>query len=270
MSAVPQNGAIKPVSTIITAAIRPPSIETKFDDLANQLRDRQYSIVPGRAMAEKSRIHPQAWVEFVGYWDRLTQDRYMADGGTYRLRRYGQFNTQPDGSLRLLPHEAYEQPRYINNLNGGIKRHFDPLEDGFVEHPVLHGLLKSLRHLIDTAHGEPTRWNIRLHPYRILASVSGGGQPTPEGMHRDGVDYIVSLLVQRRNVIGGISQIADASRRPLDSLTLLEPMQAMVANDATTMHAVTAVRPMLQDQAAYRDVLVVAFTQLPDTETEHS
>jgi hypothetical protein len=226
-----------------------------------QLRTQHYADIPAKVMATCACISPADWKDFAEHWSRLTLDRYMADSGTYRLRRYGQFNTLPGGSLEQLPHGPYEQPRCINPLNGGVKRFFDPLEESFAQHPVLHGLLHVLREGANYAEGAETPWNIRLHPYRILARDETPGLPTPEGLHRDGVHYIVSLLVRRSNVLGGESQVTDADGRLLYASTLLEPIQTLIANDERTMHSVSALHPLIKGEPAFRDVLVVALTK---------
>ena len=43
------------------------------------------------------------------------------------------------------------------------------------------------------------RWYVEAHPFRIDTS-DGIGRPTPEGAHRDGVDYVVVILVDRVGV----------------------------------------------------------------------
>ena len=134
----------------------------------------------------------------------------MAGGGTYRYRRDGQLERAPGGALRQLPQSAYEQPKYINSLNGGVARTFDPLEPGFCAHDVFLGLIDWLAALYDPREGHACHWNIRLHPYRIVAGDDTQGRPTPEDPHRDGVDYIVSLLRGRRNVTGSETPIHPA------------------------------------------------------------
>lgn len=228
----------------------------------DRLRAQHHTLVPGVVMGLEAHVTQDAWHDFADHWNRLTLDRHMGDGGTYRLRRYGQFDTQRDGSLRLRAHEPYEQPRYVNPLNGGVQRHFDPLEPSFAAHRVLRGILDRLRVMVDRAAGGRTDWNIRLHPYRILAREGAPGQPTPEGLHRDGVDYIVSMLVARRNVNGGRTTVTDTRGAPLSTLTLQGAMSTLIADDAKTMHEVTAIEPQVRGKPAWRDVLVVAFTRL--------
>lgn len=229
---------------------------------ASDLRANHHGIVAGDVMAAWADVEPEQWTDFADYWNRLTLDRFMGDGGTYRLRRYGQFEPDRDGRLRQLPHSAYEQARCVNWLNGGIARVFDPLEPGFARNAVLHRILNTLTSIIDTAEGVPTRWNVKLHPYRILATTGIAGQPTPEGLHRDGVDYVVVMMVQRNNIVGGESIMTDVNREPLGRLTLDGPMHTMILNDALTLHAVTPVTARDPARPAYRDVLVIAFEKV--------
>lgn len=229
-----------------------------------ELRAHDFSVIAGESVAEWAGVTPEQWEDFSDYWNRLTQDRFMGDGGTYRLRRYGQFETDSDGSLRQLAHSLYEQPSYINRLNGGIAREFEPLEPGFAQHRVLHSILGMLMEMINNVEGMTTPWNVKLHPYRIVATPGAAGQPTPEGLHRDGANYIVVMMVKRANIVGGESFLTDAHRGPLTSVTLTEPMHLVILNDESTMHKVTPVSPINPQVSAYRDVLVIAFAKVID------
>ncbi len=243
-------------------AVLQPVAAPAWLQAARALQARDFTVIEGSDLLQWAHATSAQWHDFADYWNRLTPDRFMGDGGRYRLRRYGQFETDSDGRLRQLVHGPYEQPRHINPLNGGIQRLFDPLEPGFAQHPVLHGVLHVLMQVIDVVRGHTTAWNVKLHPYRILATPGIAGQPTPEGLHRDGVDYVVSMLVKRSNVLGGESTATDVQRRVLTRVTLDQPMQLLLLDDARTLHEVTPVLPRNHDAPAYRDVLVIAFTKV--------
>lgn len=200
------------------------------------------------------------WFDFADHWNRLLLDEYMRDGGTYRYRRFSAFTFHAtDGSLTLLPHAAYEQSASINRLNGGFKRYFEPLESSFTEHPVLHKILKTFGRIFSTASGHDD-WNIKLHPYRIVARDGANGEPAPEGLHQDGVDYIVSYMIVRVNVTGGISTVTDIVKQPSGDVEMSRPNDFLVGDDRKTFHGVS---PVIVDNPkkpfAYRDVLVIAF-----------
>jgi hypothetical protein len=78
-------------------------------------------------------------------------------------------------------------------------------------------------------------------------------------VHRDGVDYVLVLLIARHNVVSGTTTIHDADRRLLGEFTLTDPFDAALVHDARVYHGVTPVEPLDPAAAAYRDVLVVTF-----------
>lgn len=231
--------------------------------MVHDLKQKKFSFVSAIDAKKSGFFSEIEWTNFADCWNRLTLDRYMGDNGTYRYRRYSQFELDhPDGELVRLPHTSYEQPSYINKLNGGITREFDPLEECFVDNLVFDGLLRALARVFNDAVGETVNWNIRLHPYRIIAADGTPGCPTPEGLHRDGVDFIVTLLVKRNNVTGGQTTVTDTCENVLFTKTLADPMDILVADDAMTMHGVTVVEKNVPGGDAYRDVLVIAYTRI--------
>lgn len=234
----------------------------QFEGFGRQLHEQRFLFLNADALGVILAVTAEQVAAFADHWPRLTLDRHMGDGGTYRYRRYGEFDAPPDVARTLLPHGPYEQPTYINGLNGGVSRLFDPLEPTFVTDPVFSRLLDWLTRLCDQCEGSPQHWNIRLHPYRIVAGLAQAGNPTPEGLHRDGVDYIISMMVARCNVEGGESTVTDNHRRVLWQRTLQKPLDILIGQDALTMHAVTPVVPLDPALPAWRDVLVVAFTKV--------
>jgi hypothetical protein len=102
-------------------------------------------------------------------------------------------------------------------------------------------------------------WHIEAHQFRIEASPNQAGQPTPEGLHQDGVDWVLVLMIGRRNIVSGMTTIHGLDRQPIGSFTLEQPMDAALVNDHRVFHGVTPVQPLDPTQPAHRDVLVVTF-----------
>ena len=204
---------------------------------------------------------PEAWDSFAASWNDLGLDRYMADGGRYRSRRHATFSVG-NGRIERKPHQPHYQSRDYNLLNGGIERWFQPVRDEIGTHPVLHAILAACDAQftpLTPPDARPDAWHVELHQFRIEARDGEGGQPTPEGQHRDGVDWVLVLLVARRNVESGETSIHDLQKRLLGSFTLSEPLDAALVDDSRVYHGVTAVHPIEPGQAACRDVLVVTF-----------
>ncbi len=201
------------------------------------------------------------WPTFAASWDDLRLDEYMADGGRYRRRRHALYAARADGAAWTIvrkPHAPHFQTVDYNPLNGGIERWFEPIT------PAGDGA--SLRTILDFSRTTFGRlapavrsWHIEVHQFRIEARPGEAGQPTPEGLHRDGVDYVLVLLVQRRNIAQGTTSIHALDRTLLGSFTLTNPLDAALVNDARVHHGVTPVEPLDPALPAYRDVLVVTF-----------
>ncbi|MDX6683162.1 MAG: hypothetical protein QOG94_3201 [Solirubrobacteraceae bacterium] len=200
------------------------------------------------------------WSQLATTWDDLRLDTYMADGGTYRYRRYGRLTlNSTTGELTPLPDSPYRQETDHNPLNGGIDRHFAPLTDGFVRSTVLAQVLREMGGWYCQLTGCDS-WEIMLHQNRIIARTGQPGQPAPEGPHRDGVTYIGTMLVNRLNVDGGESRVHDGDGRVVHAQTLSTPGDLLVGDDVRTLHSVTPVVPVDPEREGHRDVLVIGFT----------
>ncbi|MCV7152434.1 2OG-Fe dioxygenase family protein [Mycolicibacterium pyrenivorans] len=207
-----------------------------------------------------------AWARFSTHWEDLRRDSYAAEFGTQRLRRYGCFSFKPgDGAANAMPHRAFAQPQDSNPLYIARDRHFEPLTDAFAGDPLLHALLKLLCGLAAALDDVP-EWSVEVHPFRVLGSADGGGRPTPEGLHRDGVTLVTSLLVDRRNATGGESSVFDLDGRRLSTTTLAEPGTLLLGDDRRTLHRVSPIRPADPEGPAQRDVLVITFAPLSHSE----
>jgi hypothetical protein len=201
------------------------------------------------------------WEAFAKSWNDLGVDTYMADGGRYRRRRFAVFRATTEGVVRK-PHQPHYQSRDYNPLNGDIERWFEPVTPAIGAHPALRAILDSCFRLFDgltPAATRPTSWHVEIHQFRIEARAGEAGQPTPEGMHRDGVDWVLVLLVDRVNIQSGETTIADPRKRPLGSFTLTDPLDAAVTDDNRVYHGVTPVTPLDPARPGHRDVLVVTF-----------
>lgn len=201
------------------------------------------------------------WAAFAASWDDLGLDRYMADGGRYRRRRFAAFAAGPAG-IERKPHQPHYQSRDYNALNGGVERWFEPVREEIAAHPAARAILAFCNRLftrLTPAAERPARWHVEMHQFRIEAASGGEGRPTPEGLHRDGVDWVLVLLVRRENVAEGETSITDLARRPVSRFTLAEPLDAAIVDDGRVFHGVTPVHPIEAGKPAFRDVLVVTF-----------
>jgi hypothetical protein len=202
-------------------------------------------------------VDDDAWGRFAAHWDELVPDSYAAELGTRRLRRYGHFRFR-DGVATPVAHAAFVQPQDSNPLYVGRERHFKPLTYAFASDPLLHGMLAMLGRVATMLEERP-EFSAKVTPFRVLATADSPGRATPEGMHRDGVTLVTSLLIDRRNAVGGQSSVVDSKGNPLLTTTLSQPGTLLLNDDRRNLHGVSPVEPIDPDHPAVRDVLVITF-----------
>jgi hypothetical protein len=230
------------------------------DALQSALVQDGFAFVQGSAMRDI--LAPfgllSDWDRFADSWNDLCLDTYMADGGRYRRRRHAVYEAGPLGDIRRAAHQAHYQALDYNPLNGGVARWFEPIAADVGDGATMRTVLGFCRTVFGSV-AVNRAWHVEVHQFRIEARIGEDSLPTPEGLHRDGVEYVLVLLVQRRNIARGTTSIHGSGGRRLGSFTLTEPLDAALLDDARVSHGVTAVQPIDPSRPAYRDVLVVTF-----------
>ncbi len=229
-------------------------------DLSVALADPGFAFVPGVVMRAMLALQGPLddWEALADSWSRLELDGHMADHGRYRRRRHAVYAASPGAELVLAPPQPHFQALEYNALNGGTARWFAPVEPALASGESLRTILDFCRALFEGLVGA-VPWHIELHQFRIEAGAGMDGLPTPEGMHRDGVDYVLVLLVRRSNIGRGTTIIGTHDGSDADRFTLAHPFDAALLDDHRVYHGVTPVRAKDAAQAAFRDVLVVTF-----------
>lgn len=245
-------------SAVLSPSALPPatlSFPPQLDDLR---RDGQLFVAGATMRAWLESVGPlDDWDSFAASWERMPEDSYMADGGHYRKRRHAVYALAADGSLQRQAHQPHYQSRGYNPLNGGVQRWFEPIEPAVGDGPSLRTILTLCGRAFGTLAPAIAAWRCEVHQFRIEPGPDGSGQPTPEGMHHDGVDYVLVLLIQRRNIVSGTTRIRTPDGRDLGSFTLTQSCDATLLDDARVLHGVTPVQAHDPNQPACRDVLVV-------------
>ncbi len=221
--------------------------------------------VPPRGWAPlrgaEQRAQLPGWAAFAGAWERLVRDPYLVAAEHARSRRYARFELHPaSGRLRRLPHAAHYQSPEHNAVYGGLARVLEPIERAVVASPVFASLSRSWSRWLREAEGGAEPYLVEVHQMRCHAGA-GDSLPTPEGMHRDGRDWVQMLLVDRVNVSGGASLVADPDGTLLDRRVLTEPASGLWIDDRRCLHGVEPIRRADPSVAGQRDTLIATFVR---------
>ena len=216
------------------------------------MRGTGYALVKSSDVAALSGCSLDQLNALVPAWERLAPDNYLKDGGKYRHRRHSCF-VQDAASLTQMPHRAHWQPVEYNALHGGMHRLFEPVEPATVALPVWPRLLAALGQLCSQVRPAPA-WYVEAHQFRI-DTLEGIGRPTPEGAHRDGVDFVAVLLVGREHIKGGETRVFEADGPAGQRFTMTEPWTMLLLDDARVIHESTPIQP--DGDSGHRDTLVL-------------
>jgi hypothetical protein len=199
------------------------------------------------------------WQAFADSWNRLGPDPYLAATGRQRRRRHATYTVAARGEVALAPRQPHYQSLQYNRLQGDIERWFEPIDTAVAHGASLRTVLAFCRNVFGALAPGVERWHVEVHQFRIEASTDAAGEPTPEGSHRDGVDFVLVLLIDRHNVASGTTTIHTPDGEPLGDFTLTHPFDAALIHDPRVFHGVTPVTPLRSPEPAHRDVLVVTF-----------
>ena len=222
--------------------------------LADAIKKEGFGVLSPTGLASFLEYPQSALDQITADWNDLPPDNFLKDGGRYRRRRHSCFIANKS-SLEQVPHRAHYQPLQYNALHGGMLRLFEPVSDHTLSQPVWSKLLLTLARECSKIKGEQP-WYIEAHQFRIDTS-NGIGRPTPEGAHRDGVDFVAILLVARENISGGESRIFEYNGRHGQRFTLSKQWELILLDDQRVIHESTPIQPTAKD--GHRDTLVLTF-----------
>ena len=222
--------------------------------LADALRNDGFALVRPQDVAALAGCTLDDLNALAPSWNRLELDHYLKDGGRYRRRRHACF-VQQGAALTPAPHRAHWQPIEYNALHGGMHRMFEPVEPSVAGQPAWSQLVRALGDVCTQVKAAPA-WFVEAHQFRI-DTADGIGRPTPEGAHRDGVDFVAVLLVGREGIKGGETRVFEADGPRGQRFTMLEPWTLLLLDDATVIHESTPIQPLAEH--GHRDTLVLTW-----------
>ena len=104
---------------------------------------------------------------------------------------------------------------------------------------------------------------VNVHQMQVVSKGSDAScEATPEGIHRDGHDYVSIVFWRRENVVGGISRVYNEALECSAEFELQQAGEAILINDRIGYHEVTSFQAQDPNKPALREVFVFDWNEL--------
>ncbi len=241
----------------MTTHISPPYIETQ--QIVPTLKTKGYAVLSPATALDLLSCSTENTSNWKPSWNDLAPDAYLKDGGHYRRRRHSCFVVSGESVLQAK-HRAHWQPLEYNALHGGMQRMFEPMSANVVQSNAWLTMLGKLGQVCSALKPSVSTWFVEAHQFRI-DTTDGIGRPTPEGAHRDGVDFVAVMLIHRHGIKGGETRVFEVDGPAGQRFTMTEPWTLLLLDDERMIHESTPIQPLDAEDSglSYRDTLVLTF-----------
>lgn len=172
----------------------------------------------------------------------------------FRRRSIARFNlasAEGSWSVQRVPVPAFAQEVSSGDYRSH-KRIFEEAADQVTAHPEFQRLMVALVSLAASLRAGARAFSMTMHQVSIVADADTFGDNSPEGIHKDGADFIVSALVMAREGVQGGQSIVYGPDKQTEYLRIeLQAGQGIFQADAnsTLWHDVTPVKLAKLDPA---------------------
>ena len=213
---------------IYTGVIQNPELYTVFPDLSSSDRSRIEALVPTRK---------RCMSEYLMHWD-----------GKWNIDR--------------IPSSLVSQTKALIASDGEIdyrqsQRKFKELPDELFD-SNLRALLVGVADMVRETKPSIQKLNVSVHNTVVYCHPQQLVTNSPEGIHQDGVEFIISaLVVERNNISGGKSVIYGRDKRTKLLQVELQAGQGIFQADLGTelWHEVTPITAIDKTRSGYRSTI---------------
>ncbi|WP_338803693.1 2OG-Fe dioxygenase family protein [Xenorhabdus griffiniae] len=202
---------------------------------------------------------------FKDYWNELVLDQNFKDY-THRERRILRYYYHPDEENPL---QLNRDNKYHSSVTYDIEykkgsNQLSYVKETFITHPIMQHILATDIAILGDQLTKKHHYAIDIHQFRVKAQA-GKDSPTTSGIHQDGQNWIFMHFIQSHNTEPVISEVhATAHEAPPLLHTAMEHfLETLAINDKRLYHRASSVRQVSPTNAAFRDLLLVTFRQLP-------
>lgn len=243
-------------SLTIFQRIRNPKVAKKLLKSMKQHKGQIY----GKASIQDVGINLNKLTHFTKSYDNLVVEQgRVIKGLPTRLRRYANFTITKAKYENLF--QQNEKTEFKQDVSDERKetRIFHPMEKHLLEDEIIKTMLSNMTDMVWEIHPDVIELEMSLHQVRILSYPTIIGDNAPEGIHQDGADVIVPVIVFNRSphIKGGVSRIYDDDAKTLIDETIVKEGEFNFMQDRVLWHDVTK---LILDSSegnkiGYRDIL---------------
>ncbi len=173
-----------------------------------------------------------------------------------RLRKFANFDVSIDNNMAYLNLNS-KKLRFKQDVDDfrSKERVFELLDFDVLESNFLGNLISQSCFLVNKINKNKNKYNVSIHQVRQIAYPDLKSENSPEGIHRDGTDFIISALVMNRyNVIGGESIIYDENKKDIKLYKKLKENNAIFQEDRKLWHYVNPINCENSKYLGIRDI----------------
>jgi hypothetical protein len=179
-----------------------------------------------------------------------------------RTRGYSLLDIENIDSIKIIGDLKFYQSSNYNNVNGDILRKYKNINSSILEDDCFKYFVNTFLTTINNEFKKNSINDkikyIQVHQIRVYTESEDEIDLVPEGIHKDGYNFIAMCCVTRRNISGAISHIYDESKTIVHSVQLQEG-EMLVLNDHKMFHSVSPIKlnkTSKKVKTGYRDIFV--------------
>lgn len=165
-------------------------------------------------------------------------------------------------NIKRIPTEQFVQTEALSESEKvdfrKFNRIFSETDDAVAQSQHTKKLIKSIIRMVREREPDCKEFEVNIHHTKVNVYDDMGGDNSPEGLHQDGYDYIVSaLVIDRVNIVGGSSKVYfDKDNELLDIVLPTGHGLLQADKDTRYWHKVTKFTKADEDkEEAYRSTI---------------
>lgn len=201
-----------------------------------------------------------SYYQVLSSYNNLEVDLTNEKGFITRMRRYGNYQIDVDRDVYSIYYTGKDTFKKNIHDKKKEKGKITLLEPEMVDNPFfLHLMAQTCALSLLNSQRRINSFNVSLHQVRQITYPGIESHNAPEGIHQEGVDYIVSdFVLKRYNIKGGENIIYDKDKNQIDQITLKHG-EGIFQNDKKLLHYVTPIQSK-REYVGYRDIIGLDIT----------